>query len=87
MQELSKPFGHADLVDALLELATATSRTLDDLTRARDVPDRAAALDHLHDAYYELLAPISLLTPLRAPSPTGTTLASAQVVVMAVPQK
>ena len=65
MEELAKPFGHADLVDALLELATATSRTLDDLTRARDVPDRTAALDHLHEAYYELLAPISLLLGAR----------------------
>jgi hypothetical protein len=61
MEELIKPPGHADLVDALLELATATSRTLDDLTRAPDVPDRQAALEHLRDAYYELLAPLSLL--------------------------
>ena len=61
MDELPKPSGHVDLVEALLELATAASRTLDDLTRAPDVPDRAAATDHLRDAYYELLAPISML--------------------------
>jgi hypothetical protein len=65
MDELLKPPSHADLVDALLELATATSRTLDDLTSAPDVPDRRAALEHLRDAYYELLAPISLLLGAR----------------------
>lgn len=65
MEELIKPPGHVDLVDALLELATAAGRTLDDLTRAPDVPDRAAAVEHLRDAYYELLAPISLLLGAR----------------------
>jgi hypothetical protein len=65
MDELIKPPGHADLVDALLELATAASRTLEDLTRAPDVPDREAALEHLGDAYHQLLAPISLLLGAR----------------------
>ena len=61
MDELAKPPGHADLVDALLELATSTSGILDDLTRAHDVADRTAAVDFLRDAFYELLAPLSLL--------------------------
>jgi hypothetical protein len=65
MEELTNPSGHAALVAALLELATVTSRTLDDLTRARDVPDRAAALEYLHDAYHDLLAPLPLLLGAR----------------------
>ena len=61
MEELAKPPGHAALVAALLELASSTSHTLDDLTRACGVPDRTAALEELRDAFYELLAPISML--------------------------
>ena len=47
MDELPKPPGHVELVDALLELATSASGILDDLTRANDVADRAAATDFL----------------------------------------
>jgi hypothetical protein len=65
MEELITPPGPADRAAALLELAAATSRTLDDLARAPDVPDRRAALEHLRAAYYELLAPISLLLGAR----------------------
>jgi hypothetical protein len=65
MEELPKPPGHADLVDALLELTTAASRTLDDLARAPDVPDRDAALKELRHAYYKLMAPISLMLGAR----------------------
>ena len=61
MNELPQPPGHAELVDALIELATSTSGILDDLTRAYDVPDREAAIEHLTDAFYELLAPMSML--------------------------
>src|SRR6478752_2189262 len=61
MNELPKPPGHAHLVDALIELATSTSGILDDLARAYDVPDREAAIEHLTDAFYELLAPMSML--------------------------
>jgi hypothetical protein len=61
MDELPKPPGHVELVDALLELATSASGILDDLTRANDVADRAAATDFLRDALYELLAPTSML--------------------------
>src|SRR5262249_55096474 len=61
MDELLNPPGHAELVDALLELLASTSRVLDDLTRAADVPDRAAATELLADALYELLAPMSML--------------------------
>lgn len=61
MEELAKPPAHADLVDALLELVTSTGGVLDDLTRANDVADRAAATDFLRDAFYELLAPMSLV--------------------------
>ncbi len=56
---------HGELVDALLELATATSRILDGLTRAADVPDREAATDHLHEALYVVLAPMSMLLGAR----------------------
>jgi hypothetical protein len=61
MDELLNPPGHAELVDALLELVTSTSRILDDLTHASDVPDRAAATEYLLEALYELLAPMSML--------------------------
>jgi HD domain len=61
MDELPKPPGHVELVDALLELATSAGGILDDLTRANDVADRAAATDFLRDALYELLAPTSML--------------------------
>lgn len=61
MEDLALPQAHTELVDALLELATSTSGILDDLTRANDVADRAAAIDFLREAFHELLAPISLL--------------------------
>jgi len=82
MDELPKPAGHVELVDALLELATSTSHALDDLTRAPDVPDRAAAVMHLRDAYYELLAPISLLLgPRHLKAATTAIEAAANVVI------
>jgi hypothetical protein len=61
MEELAKPPGHIELVDALLELVTASNAIVDELTRANDVADRAAALDFYRDALYELLAPTSML--------------------------
>lgn len=61
MEELAKPPGHIELVDALLELVTASSAVVDELTRANDVADRAAALDFFRDALYELLAPTSMV--------------------------
>lgn len=61
MEELAKPPGHVELVDALVELVTSSSAVVEQLTRAHDVADRAAALDFFRDALYELLAPTSLL--------------------------
>jgi hypothetical protein len=61
MEDLALPHAHTELVDALLELATSTSAVLNDLTRAHDVADRAAAVEFLREAFHELLAPVSLL--------------------------
>jgi hypothetical protein len=65
MDDPTNPPGHAELVDALVELVTSTSRILDDLARATDVPDRAAATEYLLEALYELLAPMSMLLASR----------------------
>jgi hypothetical protein len=82
MDELLNLPGHAELVDALPELATSTSRVLDDLTRAADVPDRAAATDYLTDALYHLLAPLSLLLgPRDVKTATAVVEAVANIVV------
>lgn len=81
MDDLLNPPGHAELVEALLELATATGRILDDLTRAADVPDRAAATEHLLEALYELLAPMSmLLGPRELKTATAVLEAAANIV-------
>ncbi|MDA0181279.1 hypothetical protein OJ997_13310 [Solirubrobacter phytolaccae] len=61
MEELATPPGHVELVDALLELVTSSSSIVDELTRATDVADRAAALDFYRYALYDLLAPTAML--------------------------
>ena len=82
MDERIQPPVHADLVDALLEPATATTRALDDLTKAPDVPDRRAALEHLRHAYYDLLAPISLLLGTRDVRTTTAVIEAASNIVI-----
>src|SRR3954447_1494309 len=84
IETLATTAGHAALVDALLELATETSRALDGLTRAPDVPDRAAATDHLLDTFDELLAPLSvLLAPRDLRAATAVIEAAANVAIRA----
>ena len=61
MEELTTPSGHAQLVDALIELVASSSSVVAELTRANDVADRAAALDFFRETLYELLAPTSML--------------------------
>ncbi|RKQ93385.1 hypothetical protein C8N24_3248 [Solirubrobacter pauli] len=61
MEELTTPPGHVELVDALLELVASSDSIVAELTRAKDVADRAAALAFFRDALYELLAPTSML--------------------------
>ena len=82
MNEPFSPHGHGELVDALLELANASSRILDEFTRAADVPDREAATEHLHEAFHVLLAPMSmLLGPRDLKAATAVIEAAANVLV------
>jgi len=82
MNDPFTPHNHGELVNALLELATASSRILDEFTRAADVPDREAATDHLHEAFHVLLAPMSmLLGPRDLKAATAVIEAAANVLV------